>query len=605
MRPALMDKNLPPNGAPPAPPLASGAVGAAAARVSSSRSQTSRSQTPRSQAPRSPDEGGLPSAAELEQTLRRVLRRVAMMIQAEKCLFLLHDRERNELVARPPTLGITPDRIRHLRLPTKTGLCGRAFSEGAAQIVNDLQGAQNLDAEIDCPWLERLGAQNLIVYPLVVERHDEQQRVADRVIAGVLCVLNRRGGEDFGAEDVRVLSVMARQVTAVLADAQIYLQLTEQKEQLQATLQSMLAGVLLVESSGHVSLINSAACQMFGVRENAVLGRHFEEVIPQEALVRMLRAAVHDGEEQQEEIEIEPQDGHHETRIFQAQTGFVRGEKDGLATVIGVVAIFNDITAIRNVERMKTAFVSTVSHELRTPLTSIKGYISTLLNDTEGYFDAEMRREFYEIVDAECDRLRRLIDDLLNVSRIESGRALQMNWSNFNPVTIAESVIAAMRSFSDRHEIRLQTLGDIPDIVGDADKFDQILNNLLSNAIKYSPKGGPVRLEMKNLGERLYVAVHDKGIGIPADKLSRLFEKFERVDNRDTRQAGGTGIGLFLVKHLVEQHGGEVGVYSELGKGSTFYFEIPHLPPQAEADSEADLDAGANDAGQTFFRMGE
>jgi two-component system phosphate regulon sensor histidine kinase PhoR len=251
---------------------------------------------------------------------------------------------------------------------------------------------------------------------------------------------------------------------------------------------------------------------------------------------------------------------------------------------MGVVAIFNDITQIRNVERMKTAFVSTVSHELRTPLTSIKGFISTLLQDTEGYYDQETRTEFYEIIDSECDRLQRLIEDLLNVSRIESGRALQMNWAFFNPVPIVEKVLHAQRSFTDKHDLKVEVQDEIPPVLGDSDKFDQIMTNLVSNAIKYSPSGGAVTVSIKSEGDTLTVSVKDNGIGIPQDKLSRVFEKFERVDDRDTRQAGGTGIGLFLVKHLVERHDGQVWVESEPGQGSTFSFRVPLHPPQAEED---------------------
>jgi two-component system phosphate regulon sensor histidine kinase PhoR len=173
---------------------------------------------------------------------------------------------------------------------------------------------------------------------------------------------------------------------------------------------------------------------------------------------------------------------------------------------------------------------------------------------------------------------------LLNVSRIESGRALQMNWALFDPVPVVDKVLQAQRSYTDKHELKVVTHGDIPSVLGDADKFDQIMTNLVSNAIKYSPSGGTVTVNIKSEGDTLTVAVSDEGIGIPEDKLSRVFEKFERVDDRDTRQAGGTGIGLFLVKHLVERHDGEVWVKSDPGQGSTFTFRVPLHPPQADED---------------------
>jgi two-component system phosphate regulon sensor histidine kinase PhoR len=370
---------------------------------------------------------------------------------------------------------------------------------------------------------------------------------------------------------------MAKQVTAVIADAQIYLQLTEEKEQLHATLQSLGSGVIMVETTGHISLINAAASALFGLSEGEGIGLEYDEILQQEPILDLLNNAVKGGTEGGVEIDIELPDSH-EPHIYQATTALVRGERNGFPAVLGVVVIFNDITEIRNVERMKTAFVSTVSHELRTPLTSIKGFVSTLLQDTEGYFDAEARQEFYQIIDSECDRLRRLIDDLLNVSRIESGRALQMNWSLFEPLAVIEKVMQAQRSYTDKHRLILDFNGEVPRLLGDSDKFDQILTNLLSNAIKYSPSGGEVRVVVDAGEHDLTIAISDQGIGIPRDKLPRVFEKFERVDNRDTRQAGGTGIGLFLVKHLVDQHEGQIEIESELGKGSTFTVHLPLRP---------------------------
>ncbi len=516
----------------------------------------------------------LPSAAELEQTLQRLMRRVSMLVQAEKCVFLLHDRERGELVARPPALGFSREQLRSLRLSVQEGVAAKAFEQGDAIVISD---TSTLDA-IDKTWVKNLDARNLIAYPLVLERRDEQERVVDRIAVGVFLVLNKRGKLPFAPEDLKLLSVMARQVTAVIADAQVYLQLTEEKEQLQATLQSIGSGILMVESTGHISLINPTATALLQMGEEEGIGQQFSDVIGQEQVKKLLTEAIRDGKEGQVEIEVQIP-GYHDPRIYNAHTALVRGEKSGIPTIMGVATIFNDITAIRNVERMKTAFVSTVSHELRTPLTSIKGFISTLLQDTEGYFDDEMRLEFYQIIDTECDRLRRLIDDLLNVSRIESGRALEMNWSLFEPLGVIEKVIQAQRSYTDRHKFILDFDGEVPKILGDHDKFDQILTNLLSNAVKYS-SGGEIRIAVDTSHETMRLAISDQGIGIPKDKLPRIFEKFERVDNRDTRQAGGTGIGLFLVKHLVELHEGKIEVTSEVGKGSVFTVFLPLRPPK-------------------------
>ena len=532
--------------------------------------------------PSPPREGtGLPSAAELEQTLQRLMRRVSMLVQAEKCVFLLHDRERDELVARPPAVGFSREQLRSLRLSRVEGIAARAFAGGEPVVVDEIASLSAPDAA----WTRRIDARNLIAYPLVLERRDETERIADRLTVGVFLVLNKRGKAPFSAEDLRLLSVMARQVTAVIADAQVYLQLTEEKEQLQATLLSLGSGVLMIESTGHISLLNPAARALLNLPAEEGDGLHFETAIKNEGIVNLLRDATQDGHEGAAEIEVQLT-GDTEPRIYQAQTAFVRGEKAGVPAILGVVVIFNDITEIRNVDRMKTAFVSTVSHELRTPLTSIKGFISTLLQDTDGYFDHDTRLEFYSIIDNECDRLRRLIDDLLNVSRIESGRALQMNWSLFEPLAAIERVLQAQRAYTDKHRLLLDYLGEPIQLLGDADKFDQILTNLLSNAIKYSPMGGDVTIKVEASDQDLTIAIIDQGMGIAPDKLERVFEKFERVDNRDTRQAGGTGIGLFLVKHLVERHEGTIDVASDVGLGSTFTVHLPLRPKEALGELE-------------------
>jgi two-component system phosphate regulon sensor histidine kinase PhoR len=225
---------------------------------------------------------------------------------------------------------------------------------------------------------------------------------------------------------------------------------------------------------------------------------------------------------------------------------------------------------------MKSEFVSTVSHELRTPLTSIKGFTRTLLEDTEGYYDRDTQMEFYRIIDTECDRLVRLISDLLNLSRIESGRALELVLTEVDLRELIGRVVDSQRAYTDKHEFRIICQDDLPVITADRDKVDQVLTNLLSNAIKYSPDGGDIVVHAREIGDnRVAVSVTDHGIGIPDEQIAKLFTRFHRVDSGDSRKQYGTGIGLYLVKHLVEAHQGEVSVESEQGDGSTFTFVIP------------------------------
>jgi two-component system phosphate regulon sensor histidine kinase PhoR len=192
-------------------------------------------------------------------------------------------------------------------------------------------------------------------------------------------------------------------------------------------------------------------------------------------------------------------------------------------------------------------------------------------------YSKEDQREFLGIVVQECDRLRRLIDDLLNTSRIESGESLRPNYTRFELEPLLEKSVMVQQQASSKHKVLLKIHNELPEtIIGDQDKLDQILTNLLNNAIKYSPNGGDVVVHAKTEGEEILIGVQDQGMGIPKDHLLRVFERFHRVDNEDNRKIYGTGLGLFLVKHLVEKvHLGQIWAESEVGVGSTFYVRIP------------------------------
>jgi two-component system phosphate regulon sensor histidine kinase PhoR len=345
-------------------------------------------------------------------------------------------------------------------------------------------------------------------------------------------------------------------------------------------------GLAMVSKNQRITQMNTSALRALGVsRENLTgPGRTFDQVIPNEQVVDILRRSLAEEAELVEEVNLVDAEQPETVRTFQIQTAVVRADS---GESIGVATIFNDITEIKNVDKMKTAFVSTVSHELRTPLTSIKGFISTLLQDTDGFYDNDTRLEFYNIIDTECDRLRRLIDDLLNVSRIESGATLEMNATPFNLRDTLDKVTMIQNGSTykkSNHTLSWSLEPDVPDTIrADQDKMEQVFHNLIGNALKYAPGGGPVTVHGRLLpgGDMIEFAIADKGIGMSETFLKKVGEKFARADNRDTRTIGGTGIGLFLVKAFIEGHGGKMWPHSEgEGKGSTFFFTIPVTQPE-------------------------
>jgi len=511
------------------------------------------------------------SRPDLQQTLSRLVKKVAMIVQAEKCVIMLFDPESGELRVLPPALGLTADQAENFRVKATEGITGEAFRTGQPIVFDNAVR----DARTIKDYVAYLSVRNGITVPLVTRRRDEEERVVDERCIGVMHVFNKRLGGEFNDDDRRLLQMLSEQAAAVIANAQLYIKIAEERKQLEDTLQSIQSGVLVVNRSGKVALINAAARQILGVQSEDGVNKPVRELIDNDDIVRLVTESLDQDEELAREVTV----GAGSDRVYQAQTSIMKGEND---ETNNVVAIFNDITEIRNVERMKTAFVSTVSHELRTPLASIKGFVSTLLADEDEDYDTDTRREFYTIIDQECDRLSRLVQDLLNIARIEEGRGLELHWGTVDVPDLCEKVIAVHKAYTTRHEFSTDFPSDFPTIVADVDRVHQIMENLVSNAVKYSPDGGSV--EVKGTVESdtaIRIDVSDEGVGIREDTRELIFERFNRGDDDPQgRVVAGTGIGLYLVKHLAQAHGGDVWLQkTKEGQGSTFTVRLPTIPP--------------------------
>lgn len=521
----------------------------------------------------------LPSGARAEQpvdvtpidqadvTLRRLVQRIAMILQAEKILIMFHDREMGDLKGIPPSFGVEDEKLTAFKVRATHGVSGKVFRDGEPIIYHDIES----EAEAKEEAYGLLSVQNGVCVPLVIEKRDEENRVIDKSTIGVLHAFNKRHGEDFNEEDVRLLERMARNVGSIIANLQMYREVVEEKEELAQTFESLTSGLVLISPEERILQINATARAVFNAPQDA-LGKDVSTVINDEKVVKAIQNALSSGDSGKVETHVIL--GNSE-RIYEIQFATVSGQ-DGKG--IGVVAILSDVTEVRNIDRMKSSFVAMASHELRTPLTAIKGFSSTLLEGLDvDMYSKEDQREFLGIVVGECDRLRRLIDDLLNTSRIEAGESLKPNYTHVDIRTLLDKVQKVQQQATTKHTVKLEVANELPDsIVGDEDKLDQILTNLLNNAIKYAPNGGDVTIHARREGNELVIGVKDQGLGIPKDHLGKVFEKFHRVNNEDNRKIYGTGLGLFLVKHLVEGvHMGKIWCESEVGVGSDFIFRIP------------------------------
>lgn len=261
-----------------------------------------------------------------------------------------------------------------------------------------------------------------------------------------------------------------------------------------------------------------------------------------------------------------------EHRVLEIRTNPV---VDRVGKYLGCVSTLHDVTAAREIAIMKNEFVSMVSHELRTPLTSIKGYVDLIVDGEAGEIN-EIQREFLSIVQENSDRLVSLINDLLDISRIESGR-VHLKVEPLEMDEIVRGVAETFRTFATNSGVDLNwhVARGVPRAAGDRDRVGQVLMNFVSNAIKYSPGGGSARIDVRHRKGFVLIEVTDTGIGIAPEDQEKLFGKFYRVDSSLTREIGGTGLGLSICKSVVELLGGQVGVRSKEGEGSTFWFTLP------------------------------
>jgi PAS domain S-box-containing protein len=241
--------------------------------------------------------------------------------------------------------------------------------------------------------------------------------------------------------------------------------------------------------------------------------------------------------------------------------------------LVNITASVRDITRFREAEEMKSTFISVISHELKTPVALIKGYAGTL-NREDAEWDQETVRESLAVIEEETDRLTELIDNLLDVSRMQAGAfTLEIGFVDLH--LLAEKTVGKFRTQTSRHTFVLDFPSDLPTVPGDEGRLRQVLDNLLSNAIKYSPDGGQIRVSGRADNRQIYIAVTDEGIGIPEDEQENIFDRFYRLRSGVSERTKGAGLGLFLIKAIVEAHGGWVWVESQPGQGSTFVFTLP------------------------------
>jgi two-component system phosphate regulon sensor histidine kinase PhoR len=338
---------------------------------------------------------------------------------------------------------------------------------------------------------------------------------------------------------------------------------------LSAILNSMINAVIVVDNHRKILFTNPEAEKVFGFRGKSIEGHYFIEVLRHNILDEQIRNLIVDGKEVVTDIEIfEPQ-----YCILKVYSNPIELQSDDIQRY-GVVMLFQDITEMRKLERMRKDFVANVSHELKTPLTSIKGFVETLRGGA--IENVSVRERFLQIIEIETDRLTTIIDDLLKLSDIEND-GMRMMTETFDVCQPTIEVLEFLKDLADKKDIHIahKIPGEPLLIQGKLIWYKQLLINLVDNAIKYNQNNGTVEVELKEVGALLIISVTDTGPGIDEEHLDRLFERFYRVDKARSRDIGGTGLGLSIVKHIVLHFEGKINVSSQIGKGTQFVVELP------------------------------
>ncbi len=338
-----------------------------------------------------------------------------------------------------------------------------------------------------------------------------------------------------------------------------------QKNRALAVLESMVEGVMVVDSDQKVLLVNSRMSRMFDLKKEGVEHRHFWEVFRDPRINEMIEKTLKERVSASVEHSILLSDS-----VFQIQVSPVFGE----GGFLGVVAVFHDVTKLKELERTRSEFVANVSHELKTPLTSILGFVETL---KEGAIDdPEHRLKFLQIIEEHSKKLNSLIEDLLQISKLESAKeGLRKEPMDFEKLLGKILKILEMPIESKKIEVRLEIHPKPFSILAEPKLIEQAFSNLIDNAVKYNHPGGDIIIKAFYEDGFAVIQVTDTGVGIPEVDRERIFERFYRVDRSRARDSGGTGLGLSIVKHIIERHGGRITARSEAQKGATFIIRLP------------------------------
>ncbi len=494
---------------------------------------------------------------DLDEVLQKVIQLVSKSVGAEKTSLFLQESQQvdwDHLIT-----------MRNLSGDEAFAVVSKVLDDGfAGWVVRQREGDFITDTLEDGRWIifpdDPVPVRSVLCVPFIAD---------DEVIAVV--TLTHSEPQHFTDYHLRLLTIIANQASTAIHNAQLFHRVNAQQRQLQTILQAMQDIVIVVNEQGQLMLVNEVAQQFLDLEQRSdVLNRYLDEFVKVDSVLQPIADVIENESENEEEVWTFRVRSERRQKDYQVRMAVWHDVRQG---VDGYVIVMHDVTTIQDLSRFKDEMLRVASHDLRSPLALITGYADMVAMDTPE--DNEYVHQYVDIIKSTTDKMGNLLDDLLRIERVRNS-PMELH-ELIDPQQLIKLVIvnskhsAQAKNQTIESELHLQ---DVPPILADPVLIRQALENLINNAIKYSAVGGRIRIQATYDEHKVYVSVQDNGIGIPQEHLGHIFETFYRVEQEGNTEQG-SGLGLSLVRNVIERHGGEIRVNSLVGEGSEFYFWLP------------------------------
>ncbi len=517
----------------------------------------------------------LTSTLDLDRLLKIIMGQAKRVVNAEASSLMLLDEATNELFF-DVTLGEKGEKLRQIRLKLGEGIAGWVAKEGKPLMVADARKDPRFFVKAD--EVTKFETKSVLCIPLMIK---------ERII-GVMEAINQVGRGYFVDEDREIFEAFASQAAIAIENARLFQNLKREKEKIEAVFSGMGDGSIVTDAKMNLVMLNSSAKNFLGIGKRDYLGKKISRVIGQfKAFSRWEpKKAALPGISLEELLTKEERvitfDLVRKRPKTLVLSGIATRIADEEGRVVGYVMIIRDVTSERKEEYLKASFVASITHKLKTPLTCIDGYLPLLREKERLNRLDKVGKDAVRVIDGQGKRLYRLIDELLGFSELES-ESLELARGKENlksMVKVSLRKLAAKIHSRKVHIVVGDSVDRVPPILVDKEKIQEVIQHLVENAIKFNDKKEKrVEISARPLKRQKFmrVEIKDNGPGIPSEEREKIFSKFYQIEETFTGQVEGAGLGLAMVKQVVEAHGGEAGVDSGPGRGSKFFFTLPRV----------------------------